>query len=76
MSDDAEARRQRARQLRAQIATLTGKAINEPRVDTGATAKVAEPEGRRSPPRVRPTSPRSLIEERMRELDTEKKKDS
>jgi hypothetical protein len=76
MSDDVEARRRRAARLRGQIATLTGKAIKEPGTDTDATDKVAEASARRSPPRVRPASPRSFIEERMRELASEKKDDS
>jgi hypothetical protein len=57
MSDDAEARRRRAEQLRKQIADLTGKAAPP------------DPAARRDAPRVTPSSPRERVEERMRELD-------
>jgi len=73
MSDDAEARRRRAARLRQQIAGLTGKPAGEPISDPKSTADVPAPSGRRSPPRVRPMSPRALIEERMRELDRDDK---
>ena len=69
MSDDAEARRRRATRLRQQIAELTRKPSEGPAAKNDATTDAAMPGGRRNPPRVRPASPRSLIEKRMRELN-------
>jgi hypothetical protein len=73
MSDDAETRRRRAARLRQQIAELTVRQRGKPASDHDATTEVTESGGRRNPPRVRPVSPRSLIEERMRELDHDNK---
>lgn len=73
MSDDAEARKRRTAQLRKQIADLTGQPSAD-RPESGAqsgpgTPAAPDPAARRDAPRVRPSSPRSFVEERMRELD-------
>jgi hypothetical protein len=73
MSDDAEARRQRAARLRERIAEVTGKSAPGPESGQGPSATDQSGEGR-SPPRVRPISPRTFVEERMRELDRDKDK--
>jgi len=65
MSDDAEARRRRAARLRERIEEVTAHATG-----SGADAPAApDPAARRNAPRVAPQSPRSFVEERMRELD-------
>jgi hypothetical protein len=77
MSDDAEARRQRAARLREQIAGLTGKRTDEPATghdSSEANPEATDPAQRRRPPRVHPMSPRSFIENRMRQLDQDKDK--
>jgi hypothetical protein len=68
MSGDAEAQRRRAARLREQIADLTTPAGSS--AEAGQDAPVAsDPEQRWNAPRVRPASPRSFVEQRMRELD-------
>jgi hypothetical protein len=71
MSDDAEARRRRAARLREQIAGLTGRDAEAPATPDPTVPDPAAPDpaARRDAPRVRPASPRTLVEERMRELD-------
>ena len=65
MSDDAEARKQRAARLRERVAEVTGRPTG-----SGADAPAApDPAARRNAPRVNPQSPRSFVEERMRDLD-------
>jgi hypothetical protein len=73
MSDDTEARRQRAKRLRDQIADLTA---TRPAGSAPEAPAAAAPggEAKRRPPRVHPDSPRSFVQQRMRELDAGKKK--
>ncbi|HJS86030.1 MAG TPA: hypothetical protein VJ779_11285 [Acetobacteraceae bacterium] len=70
MSDDAEARRRRVARLREQIDSLT----KQPGVP-GSEQGAPETQQRRNAPRVRPVSPRTFVEQRMRELDSGKKRD-
>lgn len=71
MSDDAEARRQRAERLRERIAEVTGKRSGTPDKAPAPPYSV-NPDAPRKPPGVRPISPRDFVEERMRELDRDK----
>jgi hypothetical protein len=71
MSDDAEARAQRAARLRERIAEVTGRPSgNEPEQPPAPSSTPTAPPARRNAPRVGgPPSWRSRVEERMRELD-------
>ena len=74
MNGDVEARRQRAAQLRKRIAEVTGHSGGDP--DDGRDRPAAADQGYlRSPPRVGPVSPRTFVEERMRDLARGKEKD-
>ena len=73
MSGDAEARRRRAARLREQIADLTTPAGSSAKPGQDAPA-ASHPEQRENAPRVRPASPRSFVERRMRELEGDRGK--